>query len=69
MPLIHVTLVEGRDPAQIRALVSGVTEAVERSLGAPRDAVRVIVQEVPGTHWAVGGVTLEERRRADGADR
>lgn len=55
MPLIQVTLIEGR-PAQAKAdLIRELTQAVV-SLGAPRESVRVILQEVPAAHWGVGGV-------------
>ena len=62
MPLVEVTLVEGRTPARIRSLISELHQAVVRALDAPPDAVRVIVREVPPTHWAAGGVTITERR-------
>ena len=29
---------------------------------APKDNVRVVLREVPATHWAAGDVTIEERR-------
>lgn len=61
MPLVEVTLGEGRAPEQIRALLSAVTDAVVSSIGAPKDTVRVVVREVPLTHWSAGGVTLAER--------
>ncbi|HEX7660708.1 MAG TPA: tautomerase family protein [Pseudonocardiaceae bacterium] len=61
MPLVQVTLREGRGPEKIRALISALTEAVTSSIGAPKDAIRVIVTEVPATHWAAGDVTLAER--------
>ena len=62
MPLVQVTMREGRAPEQIRSMISSLTEAVTASIGAPTDSVRVIVTEVPGTHWAAGDVTLEEKR-------
>jgi 4-oxalocrotonate tautomerase len=62
MPLIEVTLVEGRTPEQLRSLISGLTDAVVEAVGAPREAVRVVVREVPPTHWAAGDVTIAERR-------
>jgi 4-oxalocrotonate tautomerase len=61
MPLIQVTMREGRSPEQIRTLISALTTAVTSSIDAPKDAVRVIVTEVPATHWAAGDVTLAER--------
>lgn len=61
MPLVEVTLVEGRSPEQIRALISGLTEAVVTAVDAPQANVRVVVREVPPTHWAAGDVTIAER--------
>ncbi|TDB87552.1 tautomerase family protein [Actinomadura sp. 7K534] len=61
MPLIEVSLVEGRPPEQLRALISGLTDAAEAAIGAPRASIRVILREVPAAHWAAGDVTIEER--------
>lgn len=66
MPLVEVTLVEGRTPAQLRALITAVTEAVVVSVDAPKPNVRVVVREVPPTHWAAGDVTIAERRESNG---
>lgn len=62
MPLIEVTLVEGRSPEALRTLISRLTDAVVDSIAAPRDSVRVVLREVPPTHWAAGDVTIAERR-------
>lgn len=56
MPLIQVTLIEGRPMDAKAALIAGLTDAVVHALGAPRASVRVILQEVPAAHWGVGGV-------------
>ncbi len=61
MPLVEVSLIEGRTPEQLRSLITNLTEAVQTSVGAAPEAIRVIVREVPATHWAVGGVPLAER--------
>lgn len=63
MPLVEVTLVEGRSPGQIRALIHELHTAVTHSVEAPPENVRVIVREVPATHWAAGDVTIDERRK------
>ena len=62
MPLVEVTLAEGRTPEQIRSLIHELHEAVVRAGAAPPENVRVIVREVPATHWAAGDVTIAERR-------
>lgn len=56
MPLIQVTLIEGRPDQAKAALIARLTDAVVDTLGAPRESVRVILQEVPAAHWGVGGV-------------
>ena len=61
MPLVEVTLVQGRTPQQLRALLHELHGAVVRSIGAPAQSVRVLIQEVPATHWAAGDVTIAER--------
>ena len=61
MPIVEITLAEGRPPDRLRALITAVTEAVCESIGAPKSNVRVVLREVPKTHWAAGDVTLAER--------
>jgi len=63
MPFIDVTLAVGRTPEQIRALQHELTAAVVRAIGAPVESVRVVVREVPTTHWSAGDVTIAERRQ------
>ena len=62
MPLVEVTLVEGRGPEKIRALISALHRAVHESIAADPASIRVVVREVPATHWAAGDVTIAERR-------
>lgn len=61
MPIIDVTISGGREPEKLRSLIAELTAGAQRALGAPPDAVRVIVREVPPTHFAAGDVTLAER--------
>jgi 4-oxalocrotonate tautomerase len=65
MPLIEVTLVEGRSAEQLRALISGLTRVAVEAVDAPVDSVRVVIREVPATHWAAGDVTIAERRASN----
>lgn len=64
MPLIEVTLTAGRTPVQLRQLVSNLTQGVVDAGVAPLEAVRVVIREVPLTHFAAGDVTLAERAGA-----
>ena len=37
--------------------------AIAESLDAPASSIRVVVTEVPLTHWATGDVTLAEKEQ------
>ena len=55
MPIIDVTLLEGR-PATVKAeLIRELTDAAEKVLGVPRESIRVLLRELPPAHWGVGG--------------
>lgn len=62
MPFIDVTIAQGRTPEQVRTLIHELTEAAHRAIGAPLSAIRVVVREVPTTHWAAADVTVAERQ-------
>jgi 4-oxalocrotonate tautomerase len=62
MPIVEVTLVNGRSPQELRAMISAVTMAVSQTVAAPVESIRVIIREVPTTHFAAGDVTIAERR-------
>lgn len=66
MPFIEVTLVEGRNPEQLRNLIAGLTAAAAEAVDAPVASIRVVVREVPATHWAAGDITIAERRENNG---
>ena len=61
MPIIEVTLIEGRPPEKLRTLITRLTDAAVEAVDAPRESVRVILREVPATHFAAGDVTVAER--------
>ncbi len=61
MPVVQVTLTQGRSPETIRSMISKVTDAVFEAGVAPRDNVRVIVNEIPAEHFAAGDTTIAER--------
>jgi 4-oxalocrotonate tautomerase len=62
VPLIEVTLVEGRNAGQLREFMHQVHRAAVATLDAAPASVRIIIREVPATHWAAGDETLAERR-------
>jgi 4-oxalocrotonate tautomerase len=67
MPLVQVTLVEGRKPEVKEQLIAALTETVVDVVGARRESVRVILNEVPPALWGAGGTSKQlqsERERS-----
>lgn len=56
MPIIHVTLVQGRDEQKVQAFIREVARAAHQQLDAPMHTIRVMVNEVPPERFAVGDV-------------
>lgn len=56
MPIINVKLLEGRSDEQLKNLVTEVTNAVEKTTGANREAIHVIIEEMQKNHYGVAGV-------------
>ncbi|MDI3328634.1 MAG: 2-hydroxymuconate tautomerase [Alicyclobacillaceae bacterium] len=61
MPLVQLHILEGRSLERKKRLIREVTEAIHRTLEAPRENIRVVIYEIPKDHWAVGGMTMRER--------
>lgn len=63
MPLVNIQLMEGRPQEKIDLLIKNVTDTVSESLDAPKENVRVIVTEIPKTHWGIGGKSAADLGR------
>lgn len=63
MPFAQINLIEGRTEDQKRAVIEKVTQALVEAVGAPREAVRVMIVEVPKSHWGIGGVSAQDLGR------
>ena len=61
MPLINVQIMEGRPPEKVRELIHNLTITAQETLNAPKESIRVIVTEVPKTHWGIAGIPASER--------
>lgn len=55
MPFIDVTMIEGRSNTVKAELIAKLTQAAAETTGAPIETIRVVLREVPGHHWGVGG--------------
>ncbi|MEJ2612039.1 MAG: 2-hydroxymuconate tautomerase family protein [Candidatus Thiodiazotropha sp.] len=61
MPLIQATIMEGRTQEQKEAFFKGITQVAVETLNVKPEQVRVIINQVPTTHWAIGGISVAER--------
>lgn len=55
MPIIDITLVEGRAEEDIDAMMMEIADAVERTIKAPRQTIRIMVRDIPPSRFAIGG--------------
>lgn len=60
MPIVNIQILQGRDTAKVTELMSRVADTVSETLAVPKERVRVLVTEVPKTHWSVGGVPMSK---------
>jgi 4-oxalocrotonate tautomerase len=63
MPVVTISMFDGRTMEQKRDLVKGVTEVVARVTGNPLDAVHVIIDEVKRENWSIGGILTTDRMK------
>ncbi len=63
MPLIEIHLLEGRTDAQKKALLASVTAAVQESIGAPIESIRVWIQEFSPPEYTAAGVWYGDKKK------
>ena len=57
MPIVEINLwKENVDDAKKEKLIKEISNAVSEILGAPINAVEVIINEVPKANWGKGGI-------------
>ncbi|MCM2533385.1 4-oxalocrotonate tautomerase [Neobacillus pocheonensis] len=61
MPIINVQMMEGRPKEKIAEVIHNITNTVSETLGSPKESIRVIVTEIPKTHWGIAGVPVSEK--------
>jgi 4-oxalocrotonate tautomerase len=62
MPLVAITLVEGKTVEQKRKVVDRITKAIVEELGTKPEAVTVTITDVPSTNYAAAGVLISDRK-------
>ncbi len=66
MPIVEITMIEGRTPEAKRRLIAKVTDSIIEAIDAPRDSIRIILREIPALHFGVAGKTKEKTEAPPG---
>ncbi|MCM3706616.1 MULTISPECIES: 4-oxalocrotonate tautomerase [Cytobacillus] len=61
MPIINIQIIEGRPKEVVSELIQNITNTTSETLGASKETVRVIVTEIPKTHWGKAGKPMSEQ--------
>lgn len=59
MPFAQIFMIEGRTEAQKKAVIEKVTQALVEAVNAPKENVRVWIQDVPKENWGIAGVSAK----------
>jgi 4-oxalocrotonate tautomerase len=60
MPIVKVELLAGRTREQKAKAAREITDAIERTLGAPPESTLVVFTDVERSDWAKAGKLLDE---------
>jgi 4-oxalocrotonate tautomerase len=60
MPIVQISMIQGRTPEKKEQLIKKVTEAIVEVLKIPADRVRIILSEFPKENLGNGGVPLSK---------
>ena len=60
MPIVQISMIQGRTPEKKEQLIRKVTEAIIEVLKVPPDRVRIVLNEVPKENLGYGGVPLSK---------
>lgn len=63
MPLVEIHMLEGRTETQKKALLEAVSRAVQESIGAPVESIRVWIQEFAPSEYMAAGVWHADRKK------
>jgi len=56
---------EGRPKEKIESVIANITETIITTLEVPKETVRVIVTEIPKSHWGIAGESVEKRNASN----
>lgn len=64
MPMVTISMMEGRSKAQKDAVAWRISEAMEQEMGVPPEALWLRFEDVSPDEWYVGPSSTADRRKA-----
>ena len=61
MPIVEITLMEGRSDEAKERLHAKVAQAVHEAIDAPKEAIRILIREIPAANFSVAGVAKTKK--------
>lgn len=61
MPIVEITMIEGRSEEAKLRLHAKVTDAIHEAIDAPKESIRIIIREVPPLHFSAAGVVKTKK--------
>lgn len=66
MPFLQVNILEGRSSEMKERLIFELTDTVCKVLGAPKESVRIMINEMQSEHWGIAGESVKKRKENRG---
>jgi len=63
MPVVHVSLIQGRSKEQKKAIAAEVTESIHKHAGSPKEVITVIFTDIDPDSWSAGGTLFSDRKK------
>ncbi len=60
MPIVHVYMWKGLSEEAKEKIIEGITK-VFADLGIRKEAVEIVIQEIPKENWGIGGERVSEK--------
>ena len=62
MPMVQITILQGRTPEQKRKVAKRITEVLAEELGTKPEGVAIAFNEVSKESYALGGVLMADKK-------
>jgi len=60
LPVVQLSVWAGISEENKKKIIEGITKVIEE-IGVPREAITIIIYEIPKTDWASGGQIHSEK--------